>query len=105
MNLMFYFLLQINKELHFSSISQFQMNWLRKKNHFIVDVKEWGFFFAKCIICDSLKDLLSKARKNNPNVKEYEMKLRKHNIHQESCRHFYHTWKVESVQFKEEFWV
>ncbi len=62
-----------------------------------------GFVIAKCTICESLKDLISKARKKNPSVKEHEIKLKKHNIHQEFCWHSYHTWKVEFVQCKEDF--
>jgi hypothetical protein len=46
-----------------------------------MDVRKKGFVFAKCTICESLKDLISKARKNNPSVKEHEIKLKKHNIH------------------------
>jgi hypothetical protein len=47
-----------------------------------MDVRKKGSVFAKCTICESLKDLISKARKNNPFVKEHEIKLKKHNIHQ-----------------------
>jgi hypothetical protein len=61
--------------------------------------------FAKCTICESLKDLISKAGKKNPCVKEHEIKLKKHNIHQESCRHLYHTWKAEFVQYKKNSYV
>jgi hypothetical protein len=49
-----------------------------------MDVQMRGFGFAKYIVFESLKDLISKTRKNNPNVKEHEIKLKKHNIHQES---------------------
>jgi hypothetical protein len=52
-------------------------------------------FFAKCIFCESLKDFISKARKNNPSAKEHEFKFKKHNIHQKSCQHLYQTWRVE----------
>jgi hypothetical protein len=61
------------------------------------------YVFANCIVCESLMNLISKARKNNPCAKEHEIKLKKHNIHQESYRHLYHTWRVESVQFKKDF--
>jgi hypothetical protein len=57
------------------------MNWLKKKKHLNVDVRKKGFVFAKCIICESLKDLISKAGKNNLSVKEHGIKLKKHNIH------------------------
>jgi hypothetical protein len=50
------------------------MKQLRKKKHLNVDVRKRGFFFSKCTICESLKDLISKVRKNNPSVKEYEIK-------------------------------
>jgi hypothetical protein len=61
------------------------MNYLRKKNHLNVDVKKCGFNFAKCTICESLKDLISKVGKNNASAEEHEMKLWKHNIHQKLC--------------------
>ncbi len=39
-----------------------------------VDVKIHGFNFVKCIICESLKDLRSKLKKNSDGAKEHEMK-------------------------------
>jgi hypothetical protein len=38
------------------------------------------------------KEINIQSRKKNPSVKEHEIKLKKHNIHQKSC-----------VQFKEDF--
>jgi hypothetical protein len=43
-----------------------------------VDVWKRGSVFAKCTTCESLKDLISKARKNNLSVKEHDIKLKKH---------------------------
>jgi hypothetical protein len=68
-----------------------------------MDVQKRGSIFTKCTICESLKDLISKVGKNNLYVKEHKIKLKKHNIHQESCQCLYHTWKDESVQSKEDF--
>jgi hypothetical protein len=68
-----------------------------------MDVLKRGYVFAKCIICESLKDLIFKVGKNNPNVKKHEIKLKKHNIHQEYFWHLYHTWIIEFVQFKKDF--
>jgi len=68
-----------------------------------VDVRKRGSFFTKCIVCESLKDLIFKAGKNNLNVKEHEIKLKKHTIHQESCQCLYHTWRDKSMQSKEDF--
>jgi hypothetical protein len=79
------------------------MSPLRKKHHLNVDVKKCGSHFAKCTICESLKDLISKVGENNVGAKAHEMKLQKHNIHQKSCRCFYHTWKTKSIQSKEEY--
>jgi hypothetical protein len=45
--------------------------------------------------------LISKVGKNNISVKEQELKLKKHNKHQKSCRCFYHTWKTKSIQSNE----
>jgi hypothetical protein len=40
------------------------------------------------IICEFLMGLISKVRKNNISVKEQELKFKKHNKHQKSCRCF-----------------
>jgi hypothetical protein len=50
---------------------------MRKKHHLNVDVKKRGFTFAKCIVCESLKDLKSKVGKNSASGKEVQMKLKK----------------------------
>ncbi len=52
------------------------MNRLSKNHHFNVDVQKRRSFFAKCIVSESLKDLISKLGKTNNNVKEYEFKLK-----------------------------
>ncbi len=46
-----------------------------------VDVWKRRSVLAKCTVCESLKDLILKGRKNNPSVKKHEIKLNKHNIH------------------------
>jgi hypothetical protein len=51
--------------------------------------------FVKCTICESLKDLISKLGMNNNEFGEYEVTLRKHILHQESCINLYHTWRQE----------
>ncbi len=70
-----------------------------------MDVKKRGFLFSKGIICVSLKDLVSKARKNKRSVKEHEITLKKHNIHQEFYWQLYHIWRVESMQLKNKSYV
>jgi hypothetical protein len=40
-----------------------------------------GFTFAKCTICESLKDLISKVGKSSASGKEAQMKLKRHNKH------------------------
>jgi hypothetical protein len=79
------------------------MNQLKRKYYLNVDVLKRGSTFTKCTVCESLKGLISKVRKNNVSVKEHELKLKRHNNHQESCRHLYHNWKVELIQLKDEF--
>ncbi len=59
--------------------------------------------FAKCTIYESLKDLISKLKKNSNEVLKYEAKLSKHILHQESCKNLYHLWKTKSMQLKDEF--
>jgi hypothetical protein len=49
---------------------------------FNVDVRKKGFVSAKCIMCESLKDLISKLGRNYHYVREYELKLKKHLLHQ-----------------------
>jgi hypothetical protein len=39
-----------------------------------VDVQKRGLTFAKCIVCEYLKDLLSKVGKNSAIAKENELK-------------------------------
>ncbi len=96
-------ILQISKELNIDEVFQFVMSQLMKKYHFNVNVQKRGSTFAKCIVCESLKNLISKVGKNSASAKEHEFKLKRHNKHGESCRHFYHSWKVESIPSKEEF--
>jgi hypothetical protein len=57
----------------------------------------------KCIICESLKGLISKLGKNSYEALEYEVKLRKHILHQLLCKNLHHTWRIEFVQSKDEF--
>jgi hypothetical protein len=78
------------------------MNKLRKNHHLNVDVRKKGYVFAKCIVCDSLKDLISNWEKNSYDVRKYELKLKKHLLHQESCKSLYYTWGFESMHSKDE---
>jgi hypothetical protein len=84
-------ILQISKGLNIDEVSQFAMSQLRKKYHFNVDVQKRGSTFAKCIVCEYLKDLMSKVGKNSVNAKEHKLKLKRHNKHQELCKHLYHS--------------
>jgi hypothetical protein len=52
------------------------MNCLRKKYHLNVDVKKRGSNLAKCIICESLKDLISKVGKNSVGAKNMKWNYR-----------------------------
>jgi hypothetical protein len=79
------------------------MSWLKKRHRLNVGVQKWRLVFTKCTICESLKDLISKLGKHSNNAREYEVKLRKHILHQKSCRNLYHTWRIESIWSKEEF--
>jgi hypothetical protein len=67
------------------------MSQFRKKYHFNVDVQKRGSTFVKCIACEYLKDLISKVGKNSVSAKEHELKSKRHNKHQELCRHLYHS--------------
>jgi hypothetical protein len=79
------------------------MSWLRKKHNLNVDVWKKGFTFAKCIVCESLKGLVSKVEKNNASEKEAQMKLKRHNMHQKNCIPMWQSWRTEFVWSKEEF--
>jgi hypothetical protein len=61
------------------------MNKLRKRHHLNVDVRKRGSMFTKCIMCESLKDLISKLGKNSSDAREYELRLRKHLLHQRAA--------------------
>jgi len=65
--------------------------------------KKKNSIFAKCNVCKSLKDLISKLGRNYNYAREYELKLKNHLLHQESCISLYHTWRSESVQSEDEF--
>jgi hypothetical protein len=52
------------------------MSQLRRKYHLNADVQKRGLTFAKCIVCESLKDLIPKVEKNCANIEEHEMKLK-----------------------------
>jgi hypothetical protein len=54
-------------------------------------------------MCESLKDLISKFGRNNNDVKKYELKLKKHILHQEFCKSMHHIWRLTFVQSKDEF--
>ncbi len=41
-----------------------------------MDVQKRGLTFVKCIVCESLKDLIPKVEKNCANIEEHEMKLK-----------------------------
>ncbi len=84
-------ILQISKELNIDEVFQFVMSQLMKKYHFNVNVQKRGSTFAKCIVCECLKNLISKVEKNNGTAKEHELKLKRHNKHQELCKNLYHS--------------
>jgi hypothetical protein len=79
------------------------MSRLKKRHHQNVDVQKRRSIFAKCTICESVKDLISKVGRNNNETIEYERKLRKHILHQELYRYLYHAWRIELMQSKDEF--
>ncbi len=70
---------------------------------FNVDVRKKGFVFIKCVMCKSLKDLISKLGKNSNDAKEYALKLIKHLLHQKLCISLYHTWRSKYAHSKYEF--
>jgi len=88
---------QINKESNIEGIFQSAMSRLRKRHPLNVNVRKRGSVFAKCTICESLKDLISKLGKNSNESLEYETKLIKHIFHHKSCRNLYHIWRTELV--------
>jgi hypothetical protein len=45
------------------------MSKLRKRHHLNVDVRKRGSIFAKCIVCESLKEFKSKLGRNNSDGK------------------------------------
>jgi hypothetical protein len=97
---------QINKELNIRNIFQYAMKRLRKRHHLNVNVWKQGFVFAKCIVCESLKDLISKLGNNSNETIKYEARLKKHILYQESCRNLYHTWRTKLMRLNDEFlWI
>jgi hypothetical protein len=80
-----------------SEWTTFLITRLRKRHHLNIDVWKRGLVFAKCIVCESFKDLISKLGKHSNDAIEYEMKLRKHILYQELCKNLYHTWRTKSI--------
>jgi len=74
-------ILQISKELNIDEVFQFVMSQLMKKYHFNVNVQKRGSTFAKCIVCESLKDLISKVGQNSASAMEHEFNLKMYNKH------------------------
>ncbi len=68
-----------------------------------VDVRKQGSEFVKCIVYESLKDLISKLGKHSNDALKYEVNLRKHILRQELCKNLYHIWRIKLVQSKDEF--
>jgi hypothetical protein len=54
-------------------------------------------------VCESFTDLILKLGNNNSDAKEYELKLKKQILHQDSCRNMYRIWRFEFVWSKDEF--
>ncbi len=54
-------------------------------------------------MCESFNDLISKLGKNSNDVRECDLKLKKHLLHQELCRSLYHTWRSKFVCSKDQF--
>jgi hypothetical protein len=98
--LFFCVILQISKELNIDEASQSTMNRLKRKFHLNFNVQKRGSTFTKCIVCESLKDLISKVGKNNASANEHELKLKRHNKHQKSSRCLYHSWKKKVHSIK-----
>ncbi len=57
----------------------------------------------KCVVCESLKGLISKSGNNSNEALKYEVKLKKHVLHQKSCKNLYYIQRIELVQSKDEF--
>jgi len=49
---------------------------IEKEKHLNMDVQKRGSAFAKCTVCESLKDFISKVGKTNPCVKSMKLNLR-----------------------------
>ncbi len=95
--------MQINNDLSIKKNSHSIMNRLKKRHHLDVDMRNRILVLAKCIMCESLKDFISKLGRKNIDAKEHELKLKIHILHQESCKSLYHTWRSKSMQSKDEF--
>jgi hypothetical protein len=61
--------MQMNKDLGIGRIFQLSMNMLEKRHYLNVDVQKRRLIFAKCTMCESLKDLISKLGRNNNDAK------------------------------------
>jgi hypothetical protein len=73
------------------------MSKVRKRHHININVQKRGLTFAKCLMCQSVKDLILKLGKNSNDAREYDLKLKKHLLHQKLCKILYHTWRSKFV--------
>jgi hypothetical protein len=64
---------------------------------------ERGSIFAKCTLWIYEGFDIEIWNELQLDVREYELKLEKHLLHQESCKSLYHTWRSEFVWLKDEF--
>jgi hypothetical protein len=64
--------MQINNDLSIKKNSHSIMNRLKKRHHLDVDMRNRILVLAKCIMCESLKDFISKLGRKNIDAKEHE---------------------------------
>jgi hypothetical protein len=93
------------KDLRIGKIFQSMMSCLRKKHHFKLIWRIVVPTLPSVLFVNRWKIWYPKFAKNNARAKKHEMKLWKHNIHQESCRWIYHTWRVNQSNPKRSTFV
>jgi hypothetical protein len=93
---------QTNVEYGLSVVSQSVVSRIKKELFNKVAIKPVGSIFAKCMLCASLQQYISRSVKGSPEYVAFDKQRSMHLNHQAACRRIYHSWHEESKRNKGE---
>jgi hypothetical protein len=83
-------------------VSQSAVSRIKKELFNNVAIKPMGSTFAKCTLCDSLQQYISRSVKRSLEYVAFVKQRSMHLNHQVACRRVYHSWREESKRNKGE---